>query len=65
MTSGVSCVLALTKDGNTDVVESWRNELDNQENSLRAQYATNQIMNSLHGSDSHEDAIKYLNKIIM
>lgn len=60
MTSGVSCVLALTKDDTADVVDSWRKELDNEEKSLRTQYATNQIINSLHGSDSHEDAIKFV-----
>jgi nucleoside diphosphate kinase len=59
MTGGVSCVLALSKEDSIDVVDSWRNELDDEEKSLRAQYATNQIINSLHGSDSHEDAIKY------
>lgn len=57
MTSDVSYVLVLTKDGTKDVVDSWRKELNDTEKSLRAQYATNQIINSVHASDSHEAAL--------
>ncbi len=65
MTSGESCVLALSKpDNSEDVINDWRNDLgpldfasnpDDKE-SFRAQYATDKMMNALHGSDSKESA---------
>ncbi len=69
MTSGESCVLALTKASVADkkeLVESWRKDVgptDLEEakkhpDTLRAQYATDQIVNALHGSDSHESALR-------
>lgn len=66
MTSGVSCILALSKEG--DVVQSWRSDIGsaileeakNDPDSFRAQYATDQMMNAIHGSDSHETATKEL-----
>ena len=63
MCSDNSCVLALTKkeaDSNVDVINEWRNDLESESNpdSLRTLYATNQIINALHGSDSHESAMR-------
>lgn len=68
MTSDVSCVLALTKDGNTeDVINGWRKDIgadvaEPKENpdSFRAHYATNKLMNAIHGSDSRESASREL-----
>ena len=59
MTSGPSCVLALSKQAD-DVINEWRNDND----SLRTQYATDKIINGIHGSDSHESAMKYKLKTI-
>lgn len=66
MTSGESCILALSKEGEDeeDVVKSWRKDLGATEDgsqdpdSFRAQYATDQILNALHGSDSQESAMR-------
>jgi thioredoxin domain-containing protein 3 len=68
MTSGKSCVLALSKEGNQeDVINEWRKDIgsvnieeNRQENpdSFRAHYATNKLINAIHGSDSHESALK-------
>ena len=68
VTSGDSCVLALTKpDNKDDVVNSWRQEIGPKDlneakkqypDSFRAQYANSRLMNAIHGSDSHEIAIK-------
>lgn len=67
MTSGPSCVLALSKEGNLeDVIHEWRDDIgasdaaaENPE-SFRSQYATNKIVNALHGSDTREAALRYL-----
>ena len=64
MTSDESCVLALGKGedvvtelrkdiGPTDIEESKKDP-----NTLRGQYATDQVMNAVHGSDSHEAAMR-------
>lgn len=68
MTSGTSCVLALSKEGNhEDVINEWRKDIgptDVEEakkqdaESFRSQYATSQLMNAIHGSDSHDSAMK-------
>jgi nucleoside diphosphate kinase len=69
MTSGESCVLALTKSkvaSHQELVESWRKDVGPTEldvakkhpDTLRAQYATDQMVNALHGSDSHESALR-------
>ena len=62
MTSNTSCVLVLTKENTTneDLINDWLNDI-NQDNpeSFRAQYATDNIKNAIHGSDSHESALKY------
>ncbi len=67
MTSGQSMVVVLSKEDS--VVDSWRSDLgpldldeakSSAPDSLRAQYATDSLMNSLHGSDSHESATKEL-----
>ena len=70
MTSGASQVLALSKPGETeDVINAWRNDVgptdlsrakQEHPDTLRAQYATDQLMNALHSSDSHESAARYL-----
>ncbi len=69
MTSGESCVLALSKEGNSeDVIYKWREdigptdieEVKKRPDTLRAQYATDQLINALHGSDSQESAMKEL-----
>ena len=69
MTSGVSHVLALSKPGETnDLINQWRNDVgptDLEEakkhpDTFRAQYASNQLMNALHSSDSHESAVREL-----
>ena len=69
MTSDKSCVLALSKEGNhEDIINEWRNDIgptnldeakQNPE-SLRAQYATDKVVNALHASDSHENAMRYM-----
>lgn len=66
MTSGPSIVLALSR-GSSDVVQDWRMDLGcvemedmNKEDTLRAQYGTNELENALHGSDSRESASKEL-----
>jgi nucleoside diphosphate kinase len=66
MTSDDSCILALTKENennNDNIINDWRKDLngdaENSVESLRAIYATNEIMNGIHGSDSHEAAIKF------
>jgi nucleoside diphosphate kinase len=61
MTSGPSCVLALSKSENSeDVINNWRDDIGSVDNpeSFRAQYATDKLMNAIHGSDSHESAMK-------
>ncbi len=67
MTSGLSMVVVLSKPG--DVVDQWRDDLgpldlDEAKNSapdsFRAQYASDSLTNSLHGSDSHEAAAREL-----
>jgi nucleoside diphosphate kinase len=68
MVSGESCVLALSKPGNKeDVVNQWRHDVgpadlaeakNAKPDSLRAQYATNKLMNALHSSDSRESAMR-------
>lgn len=66
MTSGESCVLALSKEGSDEdsVVDEWRKDLGATEatsqdpESFRSQYATNQILNGIHGSDSNESAMR-------
>ena len=72
MTSGTSCVIALTKEGNTeDVFNEWRKDVGSTNleearknlDSLRAQYATDKIVNAIHGSDSHESSLKYIIKL--
>jgi len=61
MTSGPCMVLALQKD---NAVESWRktigatNPEDADENTIRRDFATNVQENSVHGSDSDENAEK-------
>lgn len=64
MTSGESCVLALTKEDakdQEDVVREWRYDLiESEDESLRAEYATNQILNALHSSDSSDAAMREL-----
>ncbi|CAF0729697.1 unnamed protein product [Brachionus calyciflorus] len=68
MTSDVSCVLALTKEGNNEeVINNWRKDIgadveEPKENpdSFRAQYATDKLMNAIHGSDSRESATREL-----
>ncbi|RNA40879.1 thioredoxin domain-containing 3 -like protein, partial [Brachionus plicatilis] len=68
MTSDESCVLALTKESNQeDVINNWRKDIgadieEPQENpdSFRGQYATDKLMNAIHGSDSHESATREL-----
>lgn len=63
MTSGPSCVLALSKSENSeDVINNWRDDIGSVDNpeSFRAQYATDKLMNAIHGSDSHESAMKEL-----
>lgn len=71
MTSGESCVLALSKQGvsRDEVVDQWRNDLGpldieqakkEHPESLRAHYANDRLMNGLHGSDSHETATREL-----
>jgi nucleoside diphosphate kinase len=60
MTSDVSCVLALAKDGSESVVDSWREDLEKDEHSFRSQYASDQIINAVHGSDSHDSAAREL-----
>lgn len=66
MTSGPSIVLALGR-GSSDVVEDWRMDLGcvemeemDKEETLRAQYGTNELQNAIHGSDSRESASKEL-----
>jgi nucleoside diphosphate kinase len=70
MTSGESCVLALTKSkaaSADDLVNTWRNdvgpadlaEAKKQPDTLRAQFATDQMINALHSSDSHEAALRF------
>ncbi len=68
MTSGVSCILALSKKDNTeDVINTWRDDIGPTDideakknpDSFRAQYATDKLMNAIHGSDSHESAMRY------
>lgn len=68
MTSGMSHVLALSKHGETeDVINEWRNDVGpanldeakkERPETLRAQYAVDQVQNALHGSDSHESAAR-------
>lgn len=65
MTSGESCVLALSKEGDQeDVVSEWRRDLgateetDQDPESFRSQYATDKILNALHGSDSQDAAMR-------
>ncbi len=68
MVSGESCVLALTKPGNKeDVVNQWRQDVGPNDpneakkvkpDSLRAQYATDKLMNALHSSDTRESAMR-------
>lgn len=68
MTSGESCVLALSKEGSDedDVVNEWRRDLGATDSSaqdpesFRSQYATNKILNAIHGSDTHEAAMRYV-----
>lgn len=68
MTSDESCVLALTKEGNQeDVINNWRKdigadleELQDDPDALRSQYATDKLLNAIHGSDSHESATREL-----
>jgi nucleoside diphosphate kinase len=66
MTSGESCILALSKEGNhEDVVNDWRKDMggsseipESEVESFRSQYATDKIINALHGSDSQESAMR-------
>lgn len=68
MTSGPSIVLAISKDDAEDVVGKWRSDIgptDLEEakqnpDTLRAQFATDSLMNAVHGSDSAESASKEL-----
>lgn len=69
MTSGPSIILALTKPDNAeDVINTWREDVGptdlekakEKPDSFRAQYATTNLMNSIHGSDSHEAASREL-----
>lgn len=69
MTSGKSCVLALSKEGNNeDLINSWRNDIGptnleeakKNPDSFRAQYATDKLINAIHGSDTHETAMREL-----
>ena len=65
MTSGPSCVLALSKNAD-DVISEWRHDIGptNPEearknpDSFRAQYATDKLINGIHGSDSYESAMR-------
>lgn len=50
------------------IIEEWRELIGpksvedakaNAPNSLRSQYGTREMLNALHGSDSHESAIRY------
>lgn len=68
MTSGDSCILALSKEGNQeDVINEWRKDLgpldvkeakEKEPDSFRSKYATDKLMNAIHGSDSHENAMR-------
>ena len=68
MTSGESCVLAMSKEGvdKEEIVKHWRNDIgptDTHEakknpETFRAQYASDELVNSFHGSDSHDAAMR-------
>ena len=70
MTSDLSCILALSKPGNKeDIINSWRqdigavdvaNDPKKDPDSFRAQYATDQLVNAIHGSDSVDSAMREL-----
>lgn len=68
MTSDISCVLALTKEGmEEDIINTWRNDIGplnldeakKNPDSFRAQYATDSLINAIHGSDSREQALRF------
>jgi nucleoside diphosphate kinase len=72
MTSGPSCVMALSKEGNTeDLFNEWRKDVGSSNleeakknlDSLRAQYATDKVVDAIHGSDSHESSLKFIIKL--
>jgi hypothetical protein len=63
MTSDYSCVIALSRgELGQNIVKEWRNDMMKPENqqSLRAMYGTDHIMNALHGSTSLENAQEYI-----
>ncbi len=59
MTSDYSCVVALSRgDLGQNIINEWQNEVQ----TLRAIYGTDQVVNALHASKSNENAAKYVIK---
>ena len=58
MTSGPSCVLALTREDGDDI-QAWQEEINSIE-ALKAQRENEILINSLHGGDSHETAMRFV-----